>query len=205
MRAGLHGRPVRPLAMVPGMTYDMTPAISSRLAARHPAGGVMLSPHDFDEAVRELETLRSAHRADLAARLRDARDFGSPGDDDDRLAVLEDAAVDRVKIARLERVVASATVIDGAVAGNGAAGLGSVVRVRDHAGRDVEYQLVGRRIADSGRTQVTPASPVGEALLGARSGDIVHVDASERTPAIARGAGCERAGLGVIAGDSTLV
>ena len=36
MRAGLHGRPIRPLAMVPGMTYDMTPAIRSRRAARHP-------------------------------------------------------------------------------------------------------------------------------------------------------------------------
>ncbi len=160
--------------MVPCMTYDMTPAISRGAQLAIP-GGVMLSPHDFDEAVRELETLRSAHRADLAARLRDARDFGSPGDDDDRLAVLDDAAINRVRIARLERVVASATVIDGAVAGNGAVGLGCVVRVRDHTGRDVEYQLVGRRIADSGRTQVTPASPVGEALLGARSGDIVHV------------------------------
>src|SRR4051794_7965355 len=125
----------------------------------------VLSPHDFDQVLRELESLRSAHRADLAARLRDARDFGSPGDDDDRLAALEDVAVDRVRIARLERVVASATVVDGADAGDGTAGLGSVVRVRDHAGREAEYELVGRRIAGAGRTQVTPASPVGEALL----------------------------------------
>ena len=54
------------------------------------------------------------------------------------------------------------------------------MRVRDHAGREAEYELVGRRTADAMRTQVTPASPVGEALLGARSGDIVRRHASER-------------------------
>jgi transcription elongation factor GreA len=157
------------------MTYDMTPTprYGPQLATAPEA--VLLSPADFDQAVRELDSLRSAHRKELADQLRDARAFGSPGDDDDRLAVLDDAVVDRVKIARLERLIASATVIDAAVAGNGAAGLGSVVHVRDQAGREAAYELVGRRGRDPEPTQVTPASPVGEALLGARAGDVVRV------------------------------
>ena len=135
----------------------------------------MLSPADFVEVIRELDSLRSAHRADLAERLRDARAYGTAVDDDDHLAVLEDAAVERVKIARLERLVASATVIDAAVAGDGVAGLGSVVRVRDLAGQETDYELVGRRSGDGNRTQVTLASPVGQALRGAQSGDMVRV------------------------------
>ena len=97
-----------------------------------------------------------------------------------------------MKIAQLERLVASATVIDAAVAGDGVAGLGSVVRVRDHAGQETEYELVGRRSGDAMRTQVTPASPVGEALLGAQSGDIVRVTLPERARADPHGAGRPR-------------
>ena len=51
----------------------------------------------------------------------------------------------------------------------------SVVRVKDHRGRETEYELVGRLSADATRAQVTPASPAGEALMGARSGSVVSV------------------------------
>jgi transcription elongation GreA/GreB family factor len=93
------------------MTYNVMP--DPQRAA--PAGGVMLSPTDLTEAIRELESLRSAHRADLAERLREARAYGTAVDDDDHLAVLEDAAVEWMKIAQLERLVASATVIGDAL------------------------------------------------------------------------------------------
>ncbi len=155
--------------------YNTTHDPHPRLQLDAPAGGVMLTSDDFAEVMRELDALRNAHRSDIAERLRDARAYGTAVNDDDHLAVLEDAAVEWVKIARLERLVASATVIDAAVAGDGVAGLGSVVLVRDPAGQETEYELVGRRGADASRTQVTLASPVGQALRGARSGDSVRV------------------------------
>src|SRR4051794_37572692 len=127
------------------MTYDTLSDQRFRSPFSGPPVGVMLSPTDYDEVTRELASLRRAHRAELAERLRDARDFGSPGEDDDRLAVLEDTAIDRLKIAQLERLVASATVVEDAAGDHGIAGLGSLVRVQDEAGRETEYELVGRR------------------------------------------------------------
>jgi transcription elongation GreA/GreB family factor len=47
--------------------------------------------------------------------------------------------------------------------------------VFDDAGRESEYVLIGRRGDASGRHEVTMASPVGEALWGARRGDVVDV------------------------------
>ena len=140
-----------------------------------PTGRVLLSPADFAEAVQELDSRRRAHRADLAERLRDARTYGFPGDDEDHLAVLEDAAFAEMQIAQLERLVALATVVEAAIADDGVVGLGSSVHVRDESGRESEYEIVGRRISEAERMQVTPASPVGEALLGARTGDRVRV------------------------------
>lgn len=157
------------------MTYDMTQAPRSAAQLARPPDGVILTSADFDEAVRELDLLRGAHRADVAERLRDARAFGTAVDDDDHVSVLEDTAVQRMKIAQLERLVASATVVDGAVAVPGAASLGSVVRVRDDRGNETQYELVGRRVGGATRTQVTPASPVGDALLGSHVGDDVRV------------------------------
>jgi transcription elongation factor GreA len=157
------------------MTYDSTPTppLGLRLAAA--AGHVVLTQAELDQLIEEVEALRSAHRKGHAERLRDARGFGVSGDNDDHLAAFEDAVVDEVKIKQLERVIASATVIDGAGPEDGAAGLGSTVRVEDQAGRRREYEIVGVRGQADTRSQVTPASPMGQALLGARAGDTVSV------------------------------
>src|SRR3954469_16642919 len=154
------------------MISDTTP--TPQLHPRPAPESVMLSPTDFAEITRELDSLRNTHRAEIAERLRDARTYGTAVGDDDHLAILEDAAVDRGKIAQLERLVASATIVE-ALADDGVAGLGSVVRVGDHAGRQTEYEIGGWPPAEALQTQVTPASPIGEALLGARSGDVVRV------------------------------
>src|SRR4051794_16041451 len=136
---------------------------------------MQLSPADYAELMRELDELRSRHRGELAQRLRDARDFGSPGDDDDRLAVFEDAAVDEARIAQLERLARSVSVVAIGDHADGAASLGSTVRVADEAGETMEFALVGRRAADSASREVSLASPLGKALVGVRAGDVARV------------------------------
>jgi transcription elongation factor GreA len=135
----------------------------------------LLTRTEFDHAVAQLHALRALHREDVAGRLRRARDFGFNADHDDQLAALEDAVVEEAKIKQLERLIASATVIADADARDGAAGLGSTVVVEDHDGRRAEYRLVGVRAIDAASNHITPGSPVGQALLGARVGDTVRV------------------------------
>jgi transcription elongation factor GreA len=136
--------------------------------------GVLLTQADFDALVRELESLRDQQRSELAGRLREARAFGGSTENDDLLAALEEATVDNARLAHLEELVQFASIVEGA-AGDGGAGLGSTVRVADDAGRTSEYELIGRRRQHSARHEVTMASPVGQALRGARPGDVVHV------------------------------
>jgi transcription elongation factor GreA len=135
---------------------------------------VLLTQADFDTLVRELEALRSKHRSEVAGRLREARAFGVSTDNDDLLAVVEESAVASARIAQLEELVRLASIVDGA-AGDEGTGLGSTVRVADEEGRTTDYALVGRRSHGSERHEVTLASPVGQALRGARPGDVVKV------------------------------
>jgi transcription elongation factor GreA len=159
-----------------GMTLTARiPETPTPSAMPPPNRGVTLTRAEFAELMDEVDRLCAVHRADLAERLRDARSFGSPGDDDDWLSVMEDAAVERGRIAQLARLMSIASVVDDAPSGDARAGLGSVVQVRDDHGRTRDYALVGRLAFDAGGSQVSLGSPVGRALAGARAGDVVHV------------------------------
>jgi transcription elongation factor GreA len=164
--------------MVSGMAANPSPMPASPDRDGSSAGptGVVMSSDEYTVLVRELETVRATHRRELAQRLHDVRVHGTTSDDDDLLAVLEDTAIGRARIAQLEDLVRCATVLDGQDArADGAAGLGSTVEVADTAGRTITYRLIGRRTADSRPDEVSLGSPVGKALAGARTGDVVRV------------------------------
>lgn len=133
----------------------------------------LLTEAEYAALASELDSLRDRHRRDIAERLRVARSFSAAPDDDELLAVLEEAAIEQARISQLEELLRTASVVDGA-ATDGTAGLGTVVRVIDDADRTTEYELVGRRTHDSDRHAVSLASPVGKALIGARRGDVVE-------------------------------
>jgi transcription elongation factor GreA len=134
--------------------------------------GMRLTQTDFDALVRELDELRRKHRIELERRLRDARDFGSPADNDDVLTVFEEIAIDQSKIARLEEAVRSVVIVSDDPF-DGAAGPGCAVEVTDGC-RRTTYQLVARRTSAADRHAVSMASPVGQALVGSRAGDVAH-------------------------------
>jgi transcription elongation factor GreA len=131
------------------------------------------TPAEYDGLVAELQQLRARRRAELARRLREARDHGSPGEDGDVLSVLEEVSLDESRIARLEELVRDAPVAE--LVDDGIASVGCTVRVADIAGEVGEYRLVGRRRDDAGRYDVSPGSPMGTALLGTAAGDAVRV------------------------------
>jgi transcription elongation factor GreA len=137
---------------------------------------IQLTETEYADLVTELDTLRASHRAELAERLRNARDFGPAAENDDLHAVLEDAAIDRARIAQLEDALRFASIVEQSDAVDGTAGLGSSVLVEDELGATTRYALIGRRGSRSARHEVTPGSPVGRALTGARSGDTVDVE-----------------------------
>ncbi|HET9986232.1 MAG TPA: GreA/GreB family elongation factor [Longimicrobiales bacterium] len=61
------------------------------------------------------------------------------------------------------------------------AGFGSTVRVVDvDAGAELEYTLMAGELIDIEGGQVSLASPIGQALLGRRTGEIVEVELPHR-------------------------
>jgi transcription elongation factor GreA len=133
-----------------------------------------LTQAEFDALVTELHELRSTYQREFADQLRDARVSGSPGDNEDVLAVHEAVSVNAARIARLEELLRSSPIVEREF--DGRVSLGCTVRVASDGGRTTEYVLIGRRSEASTRHEVSSGSPVGRALLGARPGQHVRVD-----------------------------
>ena len=89
------------------------------MADAHAHMGLRLTQEDFAALLLELDDLRRRHRVELEGRLRDARDFGSPADNDDVLTVFEETAIDTSRIAQLEELVRSAVVVSDGTAFDG--------------------------------------------------------------------------------------
>jgi transcription elongation factor GreA len=132
-----------------------------------------LTQSEYDTLVAELRELKARRRVELARRLRDAREHGSPGEDGDVLSVLEEVSLDESRIAQLEDLLSGTPIVQ--LADDGVASVGCTVRVADLAGREIEYRLIGHRRDDAGRYDVSPGSPVGTALIGTVAGDSVRV------------------------------
>ena len=63
---------------------------------------------------------------------------------------------------------------------DGAAGFGSTVTVVEKSGERVSYTLMTGALVDIDAGQVSLASPIGHALIGARPGDVVEVELPQR-------------------------
>ena len=92
-----------------------------------------LTPAEYDGLVSELHQLRTRRREELARRLREAREHGSPGEHGDVLNVLEEVSLDESRIAQLEDLARAAPIVD--LVDDGVASVGCTVlpngRVRE--------------------------------------------------------------------------
>jgi len=116
-------------------------------------------------------------RPELARILRRAIQQGDLSENADYIAAKEEQAFLEGRIQQIETMLRNAVLIEG----NGPAGvvdLGSQVTVLEEGRETPEvFRIVGPAEADPLNGKVSHQSPLGQALLGRRAGDVVTVDA----------------------------
>ncbi|CAN5117355.1 transcription elongation factor GreA [soil metagenome] len=123
----------------------------------------------------EIEELESHGRAQMAERIKAARELGDLKENAEYHIAKEDQAHLETKIKRLNQRLRAARVVDEDNA-PGVVGFGSTVAVVDEAsGRAMDLTLVGPTEADLKNGRLSFESPVAQALVGARVGDTVTV------------------------------
>jgi len=145
--------------------------------------GYAISQEGLDALRAELEQLETVARAEIAARIKTAREWGDLKENAEYHSAKEDQAHLETRILRLQDRLRGAKVVEADATPDGVVGFGSTVEVRDDAsGRVATYTLVGAAEASASDGRLSIESPVARALLGAREGDAVTV----QTPAGAR-------------------
>jgi len=138
--------------------------------------GYAISQEGLDALRAELEQLETVARAEIAARIKTAREWGDLKENAEYHSAKEDQAHLETRIKRLQDRLRGAKVVDAAATPDGVVGFGSTVEVRDESsGRVATYTLVGAAEASAGDGRLSVESPVARALLGAGEGDAVTV------------------------------
>jgi transcription elongation factor GreA len=137
---------------------------------------VILTPDGLSKLKTELEHLSTEKRREVAARIKEAREFGDISENAEYDDAKNEQAMLEAKIAQLEEKLRAATVIDAKDLGTDIVGVGSVVHVKDQAsGKSEAYTIVGSAEANPAEHKLSNESPVGRALLGHKRNEIVTV------------------------------
>lgn len=142
-----------------------------------------LTPEKASELKKELETLKTDRRKEVAEQLEYAKKLGDLSENAEYHQAREEQAEVEDRIMRLENLLKNAVIGN---AGTGAAGLvtvGSTVRLAKEGDKTKSYMymIVGSEEADMTQGKVSNLSPLGAALLGHKEGDSVKVSTPKGT------------------------
>ncbi len=123
----------------------------------------------------ELEHLSTTRRREVAARIKEAREFGDISENAEYDDAKNEQAMLEADIAKLEEKLRSATVIDATELGTDVVRVGSIVHVKGEDGKSTKYTIVGSAEASPAELKLSNESPIGKALLGRKRGEEVVV------------------------------
>jgi transcription elongation factor GreA len=137
---------------------------------------VILTPDGLEKLKSELEHLSTEKRREVAARIKEAREFGDISENAEYDDAKNEQAMLESKIAQLEEKLRAATVIDARSVGTDVVSIGTTVHVKDQGtSRSETYTIVGSSEANPAERKLSNESPVGKALIGAKRNEIVAV------------------------------
>jgi transcription elongation factor GreA len=136
---------------------------------------LVLTPSGLRRLETELRELQTTRRQEVAEHIRQAKDFGDVAENPEYEDAKNEQALLEGRIAELKRILSTATLLDEDEIPTDEVGIGSTVRVKDLTyNEEWEFTMVGSFEADPEDDRISNESPLGEAILGRKVGDVVE-------------------------------
>ncbi|MEJ6512318.1 MAG: transcription elongation factor GreA [Actinomycetota bacterium] len=129
--------------------------------------------HDRLSAEHEQHTTHG--RVDIARKIQTAREMGDLSENGDYHAAREEQGKMEARIRQLEALLLDAEIVE--AADGSAVVSGVIVGIRYEGDDEVERLLVGSVEERAELEVLTPGSPLGQALMGNKVGDVVDFEA----------------------------
>ena len=126
---------------------------------------------------KELEELKNIQRPKVVEDIAEARSHGDLKENAEYHAAKEQQAIIESRVIAINDLIARANVIDVTkIENNGKVIFGSTVKLQDlETEKQITYTLVGQDEADIKKNLIFFKSPIGKALIGKDSGEMVTV------------------------------
>lgn len=126
----------------------------------------------------ELQELRVVKRKEVAQKIKEAREQGDLSENAEYDAAKDEQKDIEARIEELESILKNVEVVYTDEVDNEKVNVGCVVTVKELSNGNVQiFKLVGSTEADILNNKISNESPVGAALMGAKAGEIVTVEA----------------------------
>jgi len=137
---------------------------------------IILTQEGLKALQEEINYLSTVKRGEVAERIRQAREFGDITENSEYDDAKNEQAMLEHRISMLQEKLRRARVIRDSEIDTERVSVGSTVTLRDLDSNEIRiYTLVGSAEADPTKARVSNESPVGQALLGKKVGDVVTV------------------------------
>ena len=124
----------------------------------------------------ELDHLKSVRRPEVAAKIQLAKEMGGMENNAEYEDAKNEQSFVEGRILTLEKMIQKAVIIPQDAPSSGRVRLGSKVILLDQDGKEEHYTIVGSAEANPSEGRISNESPVGEALLDRKVGEVVEIE-----------------------------
>ena len=136
---------------------------------------VYLSKERLLEIEQELKELKTNGRKQMAERIAEARSYGDLSENAEYDAAKDEQGLLELKISKLEQLLSRAQLIDISSMPRDQVHILSTIEVKNlNNSKEFKYTLVSPEEADLAKGKIAMTSPVGQAFMGKKAGDIVQ-------------------------------
>ena len=137
----------------------------------------LLTYEGLQKLESELHNLKVVKRKEVAQKIKEAREQGDLSENAEYDAAKDEQRDIEARIEELEKILKNAEVVVEDEVDFDKINIGCTVKVFDITfDEEMEFKLVGSTEANSLEGKISNESPVGKALIGAHTGDVVDVE-----------------------------
>ncbi len=135
-----------------------------------------MTQQSYDELKKKRDYLKTEGRDDIAEKLKIARSYGDLSENSEYDEAKSEQAKLEAQIAEYEYMLDNAEIIESGSSDTVSMGT-KVTAIRKLDGEKIEIEIVSLTQVDPANGKISEDSPIGKALVGAKIGDTVVVEA----------------------------
>lgn len=137
---------------------------------------ILLTKEGKEKLEKELETLKTVKRKEIAEKIKVALSFGDLSENSEYDEAKNEQAIMEARILVIETTLKNSRVIEDSEIDTKSVSMGVFVKLKVGGKTEVTYQIVPTSDANPAEGKISDESPVGAALIGRKVGANVSVE-----------------------------